>query len=129
MKTKIIILFVILYQLLTASAFAQTVQVTSADALGIAHKQFEGRDVDYYLVPDSTSWLIFVDAMPQANWMHECYLLTIPKISTVCTNQIIPETEALRMPPDGIEPLDVKRRYDPNGYKKPVVKGRERRIE
>lgn len=64
MKIKIIILSLMLYQLLTASAFAQTVQVTSADALSIAQNQFKGQDVDYYLIPDSTDWKIFVDAEP-----------------------------------------------------------------
>lgn len=122
MKTKIIILFLMLYQLLTASAFAQTVQVTSADALSIAQNQFEGQDVDYYLIPDSTDWKIFVDAEPLLGWAHDCYILTIPKSIAGSLSQITPDSQYMNFPPaTRMEPLAVVNRYKDQTYDRPQV--------
>ncbi len=99
--------------------------VTQADALSIAQRQFTGKDVDYFLQLDNsqTVWTIFVDAEPMKGWEHECYTLTIPKTITTTVSSAAPSGKVLRsLPPSGnYVPLSVKNRYGNNANSKPVV--------
>lgn len=49
MKTKIRLLGLLLCCMLSATAFAQTRSVTKYEALAIAQREFQGKDVDYYI--------------------------------------------------------------------------------
>lgn len=125
MKTKIRILVLLISSMFSASAFADTYNVTKDDALAIAKQRFQGKDVDYYLQEDNnqTSWNIFVDAEPMKGWEHECYSLLIPK--TITTLQEAANTTICigrRLPPSGnFVPLSVNNRYDTNNSQKPTV--------
>lgn len=102
-------------------SIAQTI-VLQRDALSIAKKQFVGKDVDYYILSNSSSpvWKIFVDAEPMKGWQHDCYILTIPKSTTSNISDIVPHKEFRKMPPtENYAPLSVKNRYGVNANSKP----------
>lgn len=71
--------------LYSSSVSAQLkVSVSEQEALALVQEQFEGKDVDYYLVQNSQKgvWSIFVDAEPQKGWEHDCYLINVSKAKT-----------------------------------------------
>lgn len=111
--------------LLSATASAQIYSISETVALGIAQKQFQGQDVDYYIQEnrDSLNWVIFVDAEPLKGWQHNCYLLSIPKTSTVPGYATTPKSKiALKLLPRGnFKPLLVKNRYGTNANATPRV--------
>lgn len=95
------------------------------DVLEIAQRQFVGKDVDYYIISNSsyTDWNIFVDAEPMKGWQHDCYILTIPKATKANISTIVPTKELRKMPPEeDYAPLLVKNRYGVNANSKPQVK-------
>ena len=111
--------------ILSSAAFAQTHSVSKAEALTIAQRQFQGKDVDYFILQDNsqTAWTIFVDAEPMKGWEHECYVLTVPKTITTSVNAAVPSSKVERkLPPSGnFAPLSVKNRYGTNANSKPTV--------
>lgn len=125
MKAKIMLIGLLMCCLFSSAAIAQTNSVSKADALKIAQRQFQGRDVDYFIQQDNnqTAWTIFVDAEPMKGWEHECYLLTIPKAITTSVNTAIPSSTVQRkLPPSGnFSPLSVKNRYGSNANSTPAV--------
>lgn len=98
MKRAFIIIMLILC--CTLSTTADTNQLSLSEALAIAEGQFEGKDVDYYVLQEDNAsvWRIFVDAEPTKGWEHDCYLLTIPKTTN---SGILASRTQLRMPPSG----------------------------
>lgn len=127
MKVKFTLLGLLMCCLFSSAALAQTNSVSKADALAIAQRQFQGRDVDYFILQDNnpTAWTIFVDAEPMKGWEHECYLLSIPKTISTSTsvNVAVPARMIQRkLPPSGnFVPLAVKNRYGTNANSKPAV--------
>lgn len=110
--------------LLSVSAYAASTNITKDDALTIAQQQFEGQDVDFYILQDNSAlkWTVFVDAEPMKGWEHECYVLTIPKTTTGNISSVIPTKETRRMPPEGnYVPLKIQNRYGANATSKPKV--------
>ena len=111
--------------ILSSAAFAQTHSVSKAEALTIAQRQFQGKDVDYFILQDNsqTAWTIFVDAEPMKGWEHEYYVLTVPKTITTSVNAAVPSSKVERkLPPSGnFAPLSVKNRYGTNANSKPTV--------
>lgn len=87
MKNFILILLCAFISMLhTTSASAQLrISVSEQEALALVKEQFEGKDVDYYLVQNSQKgvWSIFVDAEPQKGWEHDCYLINVSKAKTL----------------------------------------------
>lgn len=126
MKNVLLLLSVVFNCLFSTVSFAQTAKsISKDDALAIAQKQFVGKDVDYYILSNSTSavWNIFVDAEPMKGWQHDCYVLTIPKATTTDINTIRPRKLLRKMPPkEDYAPLLVKNRYGSNANTKPLVK-------
>ena len=75
MKNVLLLLSVVFSSLFSTVSLAQTAKsISKDDALAIAQKQFVGKDVDYYILSNSTSavWNIFVDAEPMKGWQHNC---------------------------------------------------------
>lgn len=115
-KKNLIMIMASLICAIGNTTFAQTTKiatlVSKEDALSIAERQFEGKDVDYYILNNGTSlnWTIFVDAEPTKGWEHECYVLTIPKIITTSLSDAAPTRKVSgKLPPDdNYEPLSVK---------------------
>lgn len=126
MKNVLLLLSVVFNCLFSTVSLAQTAKsISKDDALAIAQKQFVGKDVDYYILSNSTSavWNIFVDAEPMKGWQHDCYVLTIPKATTTDINTIQPRKLLRKMPPkEDYAPLLVKNRYGSNANTKPLVK-------
>ncbi len=126
MKHLLLLLSIVFSCLFSTVSLAQTTKsVSKDDALAIAQKQFVGKDVDYYVLSNSSSaiWNIFVDAEPMKGWQHDCYVLTIPKSTTVDINAIIPRMVSRKMPPqEDYAPLLVKNRYGSNANSKPQVR-------
>lgn len=126
MKAKLMLLGLLMSCIFSSTAFAQTNSVSKNDALAIAQRQFQGKDVDYFILQDNnqTAWTIFVDAEPMKGWEHDCYVLTIPKTITTSVNTAVPSNKVLRkLPPSGnFIPLLVKNRYGNNANSKPAVK-------
>lgn len=126
MKNVLLLLSVVFNCLFSTVSLAQTAEsISKDDALAIAQKQFVGKDVDYYILSNSTSavWNIFVDAEPMKGWQHDCYVLTIPKATTTDINTIRPRKLLRKMPPkEDYAPLLVKNRYGSNANTKPLVK-------
>lgn len=126
MKAKFIFLSLLIYCVFSSTALAQTHSVSTAEALAIAQRQFQGNDVDYFILQDNDqkAWTIFVDAEPMKGWEHECYVLTIPKNITTSVDVAVPSSKELRkLPPSGnYAPLLVKHRYGIfNAESKPTV--------
>lgn len=125
MKHVLLFLSIVLSYLFSTVSLAQTTKsVSKSDALAIAQKQFTGKDVDYYILSNSSSavWNIFVDAEPMKGWQHDCYVLIIPKYTTLDINTIIPNKVSMKMPPqEDYDPLLVKNRYGSNANLKPQV--------
>ncbi len=120
MKRAFIIIMLILC--CTLSTTADTNQLSLSEALAIAEGQFEGKDVDYYVLQEDNAsvWRIFVDAEPTKGWEHDCYLLTIPKTTN---SGILASKTQLRMPPFGnFVPLRVKNRFGAYANERPTVK-------
>lgn len=115
MRTKITLLSLLLCYLFSAKAIVGGYTITKEMALEAAKKQFQGLDVDYYILQDDnqTEWTIFVDAEPMKGWEHECCILTIPKKRNSISSNIYPtSTVYRRQPPTGnYVPLSVKNRY------------------
>ncbi|MBD5248212.1 MAG: hypothetical protein HDS54_08660 [Barnesiella sp.] len=127
MRTKPLFFLLMLAILCPASIKAADLVVSESDALGIARRQFHRQDVDYLIHRDSTSayWTIFVDAEPMKGWKHDCYILTIPKLSPVPIALLYPsEIQKLDTPPTSynLEPLLVKDRYGNHDESIPKVK-------
>lgn len=124
MKAKIVLLGLLIGCFCT-TAFAQSHSVSKAEALSIAQRQFQGKDVDYFILQDNSpkEWTIFVDAEPMKGWEHECYTLTIPKTITTTVNVAIPSSKLQRkLPPSGdFVPLSVQNRYGTNANSAPSV--------
>ena len=125
MRAKLTLLSLLMCCILSSAAFAQTHSVSKAEALTIAQRQFQGKDVDYFILQDNsqTAWTIFVDAEPMKGWEHECYVLTVPKTITTSVNAAVPSSKVERkLPPSGnFAPLSVKNRYGTNANSKPTV--------
>lgn len=125
MRAKLTLLSLLMCCILSSAAFAQTHSVSKAEALTIAQRQFQGKDVDYFILQDNsqTAWTIFVDAEPMKGWEHECYVLTVPKNITTSVNAAVPSSKVERkLPPSGnFAPLSVKNRYGTNANSKPTV--------
>lgn len=126
MKHILLLLSIIFSCLFSTISLAQTTKsVSKSDALAIAQRQFLGKDVDYYILSNSSSavWNIFVDAEPMKGWQHDCYVLTIPKSTTADINTLVPRKESRKMPPqEDYDPLLVKNRYGSNANSKPQVR-------
>ena len=58
MKSKVMILGLLMCCLFSSAALAQTMRVSQRDALAIVQQQFEGQDVDYLILKDNntTAW-------------------------------------------------------------------------
>ncbi len=100
--------------------------ISKEEALALAQKEFQGQDVDYFLLKDdnTTTWTIFVDAEPMKGWEHDCYLITIPKDKGPKAGIINISKTLLQLPPEGnMEILSVKDRfgYNSNGNQPPLV--------
>ena len=125
MRAKLILISLMICYIISPAAIAQIRRVSQAEALTIAQQQFQGKDVDYFILQDKhpTTWTIFVDAEPMKGWEHECYLLTIPKSIPTSLNAVEPLSSVQRkMPPSGdFTPLSVKNRFGTNANSKPVV--------
>lgn len=125
MKARITFLCMVMCCIFSPSAFAQLHSVSIDDALSIVQRQFQGRDVDYFIRQDNNSsvWTFFVDAEPMKGWEHECYLLTVPKNAITSINTMKPSRKKLlKLPPSGnYFPLLVKNRYGSNANSKPAV--------
>lgn len=125
MRAKLTLLSLLMCCILSSAAFAQTHSVSKAEALTIVQRQFQGKDVDYFILQDNsqTAWTIFVDAEPMKGWEHECYVLTVPKTITTSVNAAVPSSKVERkLPPSGnFAPLSVKNRYGTNANSKPTV--------
>ena len=117
MRAKLTLLSLLMCCILSSAAFAQTHSVSKAEALTIAQRQFQGKDVDYFILQDNsqTAWTIFVDAEPMKGWEHECYVLTVPKTITTSVNAAVPSSKVERkLPPSGnFAPLSVKTATEP----------------
>lgn len=126
MKHVLLLLCIIFSCLFSTVSLAQTTKsVSKSDALAITQRQFVGKDVDYYILSNSSSavWNIFVDAEPMKGWQHDCYVLTIPKSTTADINTLVPRKESRKMPPqEDYDPLLVKNRYGSNANSKPQVR-------
>ena len=86
------LMFLLLCSLISSVAYAETHNVTRSEALEIAQRQFEGRDVDYYYLDGNpVEFVIFVDAQPMMNWEHECYIYYLYRLCEcmTCTKHII----------------------------------------
>lgn len=107
----ILIFMIIMY---AHTAIAQTDSVTSTEALSEVQKRFTGRDVDYFLVENSSSelWTIFVDAEPLKGWSHESYLFNVSKKHDPDTSliRILNEQKTFFPPEEALTPLNVKNR-------------------
>lgn len=125
MRTKLTLLSLLMCCIFSSAALAQTISVSKAEALTIAQRQFQGKDVDYFIRQDDSqaAWTIFVDAEPMKGWEHECYILSIPKNVTTSVNEVVPSRMTKRnLPPSGnYVPLSVKNRYGANANSKPAV--------
>lgn len=119
-------LFLLLCTLISRVAYSETHKVTRNEALEIAQRQFEGRDVDYYYLDNNpVEFVIFVDAQPMMNWEHECYTLTIPKVINTDVKHATPSRVTPgTMPPSYaiFQPLSVKSRSNNSASEKPVVR-------
>lgn len=73
MKAKFTLFCLMMCCLLTTTALAQTHSVSQEEALSIAQQQFQGKDVDYFILQGGSkaTWTIFVDAEPMKGWEHE----------------------------------------------------------
>lgn len=125
MKVKITLLCLLMCCFFSSTALALTFSVHKTSALMIAQRQFQGRDVDYFILQDNnqTEWTIFVDAEPMKGWEHECYILTIPKTAKTSLDNVVPSSKIRRnLPPsDNFVPLLVKNRYGDNADPKLAV--------
>lgn len=125
MKAKLMLLGLLMCFIFSSTAFAQTNSVSEDDALAIAQRQFQGMDVDYFILQDDNqnAWTVFVDAEPMKGWEHDCYILTIPKTVATSVNEAVPSSKELKkLPPSGnFVPLLVKNRYGTNANSKPAV--------
>lgn len=125
MKQMLLFMSIVVGSLFSTVSYAQTLNISKSDALAIAQKQFEGKDVDYYILSKdiSKAWNIFVDAEPMKGWQHECYVLIIPKTINAGTPNVAPRKILMKMPPnEDYAPLSVKNRYGANANLKPYVK-------
>lgn len=125
MKANLTLLSLLMCCILSSASFAQTHNVSKQEALMIARQQFQGKDVDYFLLQDINPkvWTIFVDAEPMKGWEHECYTLKIPKtLMTGSSGTLLIKPTPLKLPPSGnYVPLSVKNRYGTNANSKPTV--------
>lgn len=98
--------------LLTGAGTPITWNYTLDDALEMAKSNFQGQDVDYYLVEQDVlpeMWVLFVDAQPNLGWEHECYLFFVHKEAR--TYPYKPIKELYSIPPEeSLIPLVVKER-------------------
>lgn len=90
--------------------------ITIDNALSIVQLDFEGQDVDYYLIEEINDdvWKIFVDTQPLKGWTHDCYIYTVSKklLATIDTSKPL-NIELCSMPPDEeLIPLLVKEKSD-----------------
>ena len=115
----------ILFAISTQQAKAESVNITTSDALAITRNLFQGRDVDYYLINDMnlTQWSIFVDAEPMKGWLHEAHIVKINKTSNKPVASTRPASIfQVNIPPSGnLTPLDVKNRNGANPNYRPYV--------
>lgn len=97
---KLLSLFVTLLSMLTAHAIGivdvpKPMPVSQNDALAITKRQFGGNadSYNYYLIQDSDSikWSIFVDAVPGANWEHECYVAKVSRSTHGYIPNLLPD--------------------------------------
>lgn len=118
---KKIILFLTIIIGFTIPLIAQ--ESTKGQALEIAKKEFQGQDVDYYILEEdasATEWVLFVDAEPLKGWEHECYKIRISKSTP---SQIVEKTKMMLPPREGnYVPLSVKNRYESYAAKKPLLR-------
>ena len=125
MRAKLTLLSLLMCCIFSSAALAQIRSVSKEGALAIVQRQFQGKDVDYFILQDNsqTAWTIFVDAEPMKGWEHECYVLTVPKTITTSINVAVPSSKVERkLPPSGnFAPLSVKNRYGTNANSKPTV--------
>lgn len=102
---RLIIAFALLFVSIQMSIAQIAVSVTLPEALGIVQQKFTQKEVDYYLIKDENNsvWTIFVDAQPMADWTHDCYTATVPKMRDNATSvlSIEPQMTPLSMPPAG----------------------------
>lgn len=124
MRQKLLLTFLLCIS--SHSLIAQKIAISKTDALEIAQRAFFEKDVDFFVLEDdsTTDWTIFVDAEPIKGWEHDCYLLTIPKLTTVPAKKLTPTNITKRnLPPekDGFVPLLLQNRYDEINLKKQIV--------
>ena len=133
MKKLLVLLSIILCLSASPNTFAAPPApapgITLEEALSIAQKEFEGQDVDYYLVDDNNDdiWTIFVDAQPLANWGHDCYLLTVSKkiLASIDTNKPLSKRKMMMPPGDNLLPLSIKDRYEGISNLAPIINIRD----
>ncbi len=126
MKEKSLLLWLFLCCLFSTTIQGQNFIVTQRDALEAAQREFQGKDVDYYLMGKSSTlsvWTIFVDAEPMKGWEHDCYVLSIPKTTSGPMSDLkVTQKIRYKLPPAGeFVPLAVKNRYGSNAEAKPIV--------
>lgn len=54
MKQMLLFMSIVVGSLFSTVSYAQTLNISKGDALAIAQKQFEGKDVDYYILSKVT---------------------------------------------------------------------------
>ncbi len=118
--------------LLTYKAGAQTTEISQQEAFNQVSKLFEGRDVDYYIAEkektdDSTKWVFFIDADPNAFWGHECYLVHVPRIVEDASQEIPVLSQEFDFPPKEYirKPYLVKERHSYDFSRQIVVETTE----
>lgn len=128
MKLKLLFLMLMLLGGLPMKA-AGSYTISKSNALEIAKRVFDGKDVDYfYLKNVSASTLkvhtIFVDAEPMKGWPHECYVLEIDKTSSSPVGFTYPKSKVqMNYPPmQNYETLYVRNRYGDKANSVPNVK-------
>lgn len=123
-KLYLTLLLIVCWIVPTAAQLQILTPITQEEALVYAKKEFEGRDVDYYIYDkgNSNHWIFFVDAEPTLGWEHECYLVRVNKTPDAVQSSLVVTKTQYSMPPSGdFSPIDVKNRYGVNANVRPVV--------
>ncbi len=105
-------------------------EITQQEAFKLITNQFKSQDVDYYYAthnvnPIDSVWTFFVDADPNAQWSHDCYLINVPKhvnyrLSESDTRVL--DSHKMDLPPADYDlvPYSVKERYI-RGTASPII--------
>ncbi len=101
---KNILLFAMLFSIISSWAYPGKVEVTQSKALEMAKQAvFNQSDAEFYLINNSNNsqWTIFVDLQPGANWEHDCCIVYVPRTADnqFDLENLAPLRENLKYPP------------------------------